>query len=360
MNKHGGYYGKNHQEVMDFSVNINPLGVPETLIENLKKELEEMVRYPEIDGASGKEVLAQHLGLKNENLILGNGATELIYLFARSLKPEKVLIVKPTFTEYSKAFRLVGSSIYDYYTKEEKDFAIQIEELVSKIDDIKPDVLVICNPNNPTGVFTESKELIPVLDKLREINAYLFIDESFIDFTDKTSCISLIDEYNIFILRSMTKIFAVPGLRLGYGIGREAIIFKLNQIKEPWTLNSLALKGIPVLLEDSKYLKNTQKWYSEEKKFLYNELRNISNIKVIKSETNFFLIKLLRFNSDSLIEYLLSKKIFVRNCDNFQGLSDKYIRIAVRKREDNIKIISEIRKYMGNENSGGRQNEKNN
>lgn len=346
MNKHGGYYGENRHEIIDFSVNINPLGVPETLIEALKKELKEMVRYPEIDGASGKMALAQHLNLKSENIILGNGATELIYLFARSLRPEKVLIVKPTFTEYSKAFRSVGSSIYDYYTKEEKDFAIQIEELISKIDDIKPDVLVLCNPNNPTGVFTEGEKLISILEKLKETNTYLFIDESFIDFTDKASCLSLIEKYNIFILRSMTKIFAVPGLRLGYGIGSEDIISKLNQIKEPWTINSLAIKGIEILLEDSQYLKKTQQWYSEEKQYLYSELRKIQGIKVIQSETNFFLIKLLKHNSDSLKEYLLDKKIYIRSCNDFQGLSDKYIRIALRKREENIRIISEIRKYM--------------
>ncbi len=348
MNKHGGYYGKNHQEIMDFSVNINPLGVPEALIEELKKELEGMVRYPEIDGVSGKEALAKHLDLKSENLILGNGATELIYLFARTLSPEKVLIVKPTFTEYDKAFKLAGSSIYDYYTKDENNFNIQIEELVSKIEEIKPNVLVLCNPNNPTGVFTESKELITILEKLKEVNACLFIDESFIDFTDKASCISLIEKYSIFILRSMTKIFAVPGLRLGYCIGREDIISKLNQMKEPWTINSLAIKSVPILLEDSQYLKKTQQWFSEEKQFLYNMLKNIPNIRVIKSETNFFLIKLLRYNSDSLNEYLLTKKIFVRNCNSFQGLSDKYIRIAVRTREENIKIVSEIQKYMEN------------
>lgn len=346
MNKHGGYYGENYQDIMDFSVNINPLGVPETLIEVLKKELDKMVRYPEIDGASEKEFLAQHLGLKSENLILGNGATELIYLFARSIKSERVLIVKPTFTEYNKAFELEGSSIYEFYTGEENDFSIEIEELANKIDDIKPNVLVICNPNNPTGVFTELEKLIPVLNKLKDIKAHLFIDESFIDFTDRDSCISLIDKYDIFILRSMTKIFAVPGLRLGYGIAKQDIISKLNQMKEPWTINSLALKSIQVLLKDSQYLDKTQHWYSEEKQFLYNGLKSLPNIKIIKSETNFFLLKLLKHDAAQLKKHLLNKKIFIRSCDDFQGLSDKYIRIAIKKREENTKILTEIRKYM--------------
>ncbi|MFA5523116.1 MAG: threonine-phosphate decarboxylase CobD [Tissierellales bacterium] len=346
MNKHGGYYGDNHGEIMDFSVNINPLGVPEKLIEVLKKELEKMARYPEIDGASGKEALGHYLGIQSQNLILGNGATELIYLFARSLKPERVLIVKPTFTEYNKAFRLESSSIYEHFTKEENDFSIQIDELISEIENIKPNVLVICNPNNPTGVFTEVNELVLVLDKLKETDAYLFIDESFVDFTDKDSLISLIQRYDIFILRSMTKIFAIPGLRLGYGIGKPDIIYKLAQIKEPWTINSLALKSIEVLLEDNQYLKKTKHWYSKEKQFLYYGLISIPNIRVIKSEANFFLIELLKSDATQTKSHLLDKKIFIRSCNDFQGLSDKYIRIAVRKREENAKLITELKQYM--------------
>lgn len=346
MNKHGGYYGDDYEEIMDFSVNINPLGVPEKLIEVLKEELEKMKRYPEIDGVSGKEVLSQYLGIHSENIILGNGATELIYLFARSLRPEKVLIVEPTFNEYSKAFRVAGSNIYNYYTNEEENFRIQVEKLISKIDGVNPNVLVICNPNNPTGIFTDMDELLPIIHKLNEINAYLFVDESFIDFTDKASLITLVEKYNIFILRSMTKIFAVPGLRIGYGIGKTDTISKLNQIKEPWTINSLALRSIPVLLEDSDYLKKTRSWYHEEKQFLYNELKTVPHIKVIESETNFFLIKLLKSDASSLREHLLNKKIYVRSCDDFQGLSNKFIRIAVRKRRENSKLILELKQYM--------------
>lgn len=346
MNKHGGYYGDNYEQVIDFSVNINPLGVPEKLIEALKSELEKMKRYPEIDGASGKTILGQYLGINSENIILGNGATELLYLYARSLKPEKVLIVEPTFNEYRKAFKISGSKIYNYYTNVENGFQLQLEELILQIEDIKPNVLVICNPNNPTGLFTDKDKLIAVLNKLKETSSYLFIDESFIDFTDRDSLKSLINEYNIFILRSMTKIFAVPGLRIGYGIGKTDIISKLNQFKEPWTINSLALKGIPVLLEDREYIKKTKNWLKEEKQFLYNELKKVPHIKIIKSETNFFLLNLLKGNGNLLREFLLERKIYIRVCEDFQGLSDKYIRIAVRKRRENIKLITELKQYM--------------
>lgn len=346
MNKHGGYYGEDQNNVIDFSVNINPLGVSKNLVEALKKELEKMERYPEIDGISAKEILAKHLSTKSEKVILGNGATELIYLFARSINPKKVLIVQPTFTEYKKAFELVGSSIYSFVTKEEDNFTIHIGDLVAELDSLKPDVLVLCNPNNPTGTFTNMNDLIPVLNKLKEIGGYLFIDESFIDFTDEVPYLSLIYEYNIFILRSMTKIFAVPGLRLGYGVANEETISRLYHMKEPWTINSLALSSVPILLNDVEYTMKTKKWYEEEKKFLFQELDKIKDIKVFHGKANFFLIKLLQKDSYSLKKYLLSKDVYIRTCDDFIGLSNEYIRVAVRNREENIKLVSEIREYF--------------
>lgn len=350
MNKHGGYYGEDQNNVIDFSVNINPLGVSKNLIEALKKELEKMERYPEIDGISAKKILAKHLTTKSKKIILGNGATELIYLFARSIKPKKVLMVQPTFTEYKKAFELVGSSIYSFITKEEDNFTIQIENLAAEIDYLKPDVLLICNPNNPTGTFTNINDLIPILNKLKEIGGYLFIDESFIDFTDEVPYLSLIDEYNIFILRSMTKIFAVPGLRLGYGVANEEIISRLNHMKEPWTINSLALSSVPILLNDEEYIRETQKWYKREKAILFQELNKIKDIKVFHGKANFFLIRLLEKDSYSLKNYLLQKEIYIRTCEDFIGLSREFIRVSVRNRGENEKLILEIRNYFKNSN----------
>ena len=247
MNKHGGYFGEEKKKVIDFSVNINPLGVPEKLISELKESLTELVRYPEIDGESAKKTLAEKLNVEKECLILGNGATELIYLFARAVRPEKVLIVQPTFTEYDRAFELNGGTVINFTTDEQKDFSIDTYKLINELDRIKPKVLVICNPNNPTGIFTDREIFTPVLDKLKEIGAYLFIDESFIDFTDRQPYAPLIDSYQIFILRSMTKTYAIPGLRLGYGLASKEIITEMIKIKEPWTINSLSLSSVPVL-----------------------------------------------------------------------------------------------------------------
>ena len=346
MIKHGGYFGRGKKNIIDFSVNINPLGVPVMLKEKLKKSIEDLDSYPEIDGRSGIELISNSLNLDQENIILGNGATELIYLFARTFKPKDVLIVEPTFTEYERAFSLNGSQVHHFKTQESDQFKVDIDTLIEKIDGIKPDVLVICNPNNPTGIFTKKENLKTIVSKIKDTNTKLFIDESFIDFTDQESYISLIDCYPIFILRSMTKIYAIPGLRLGYGLASKETIRLLNKNKEPWTINSLALDSIEVLLEDKKYIDETNDWYSSEKEKLKEALKEIDGLKVYESEANFFLCKLKISDANTMRDYLINKGIYIRTCEDFYGLDESFIRLAVRTREENMTLIRELNRYF--------------
>ncbi|QUH19991.1 threonine-phosphate decarboxylase CobD [Alkaliphilus sp. B6464] len=342
MNKHGGYFGHKQREVIDFSVNINPLGVPSKLMKELEKELPMLIRYPEIDGKTAKETLSKYLDKEADKIILGNGATELIYLFARAIKASKVLLIQPTFTEYERAFQVSGSSIFHFYTHEKAGFRIDMPELLASIENLNPQVVVLCNPNNPTGVFYEPEELMPLLEVIKKKNCYLFVDESFIDFTEKISLSSFVEEYPIFILRSMTKTYGIPGLRLGYGLGDTDIIKELNYIKEPWTINSLALKAVDILLMDNDYFNRTQKWYEEEKNFLLNGLSSINNIDVFPSEGNFFLCKLKNSSGENVKSTLLNYGIYIRTCTDFKGLNDQFIRLAVRGREENEKLIHSL------------------
>jgi len=342
LNKHGGYFGNKQIEIIDFSVNINPLGVPPKLMDELAKELPTLIRYPEIDGKTAKKTLSKYLNKKVNQIILGNGATELIYLFARGVKADKVLIVQPTFTEYERAFQVAESKIYHFYTSKQDQFRINMSDLLESIENLKPQVVVLCNPNNPTGVFYEADELMPLLRSIQKNNSYLFVDESFIDFTDKLSLSSLIEEYPIFILRSMTKTYGIPGLRLGYGLGGSDIMDKLSIIKEPWTINSLALKAVDILLNDKDYLNKTKKWYEEEKNFLLNGLSSINNIEIFPSEGNFFLCKLTNYTGEDLKSALLNDGIYIRTCTDFKGLNDQFIRFAVRSRVENEKLIHSL------------------
>ncbi|ABW19746.1 threonine-phosphate decarboxylase CobD [Alkaliphilus oremlandii] len=343
MNEHGGYFGKEANQMMDFSVNINPLGVPQKLMDVLVKELPYLIRYPEIDGITAKKTIATYLNKEVDELILGNGATELIYLFARAIAPKKVLIIQPTFTEYERAFQLSGSQIHYFSTDEKDDFKINKEALFNTIGSLQPEVIVLCNPNNPTGLLYHPEELLPLLEVVKENRGYFFVDESFIDFTEKPSLINCIEEYPLFLLRSMTKTYGIPGLRLGYGLGNRGIIQKLNSIKEPWTINSLALKAVPILLEDTAYFNDTIEWYREEKDFLWKALSTIDGMKVFPSDGNFFLCKLKHRNGSDLKNALAKKGIYIRTCTDFKGLSDQFIRLAVRSREENQRLIHGLR-----------------
>ncbi len=344
MNKHGGYFGGNADSVIDFSVNVNPLGISPKLVESLKKNLEDIVRYPEIDGETGKNLLSKTLDIHINQIILGNGATELIYLFAKAIKPNKVLIVEPTFTEYRRAFEINGSSIYQFVVSRNKDFNMDIDDLLNEIKFIQPDVLVICNPNNPTGGFIEKEKIKAILETLNKMQSFLFIDESFIDFTNKDSCKEYISKYPLFILRSMTKFYAIAGLRLGYGLAHKDLTAKLNIFKEPWTVNSLALQSIPVLLDDKEYKEMTLKWLQEEKDFLFRELTKLNYLKVFKSSSNFFLCMLTDGDAEKLQNYLLEQGIYIRTCEDFYGLSNSYFRIAVRTHDENLMLINILKK----------------
>ncbi|WP_427339667.1 threonine-phosphate decarboxylase CobD [Caloranaerobacter sp. DY30410] len=346
MNKHGGYYGENQEKVLDFSVNINPLGITEKVKEKLIESINTINRYPEIDGESVKKVLADRLNIEPSEVIIGNGATELIYLFARAFSPNKVVIIQPTFNEYFRAFRLAGSSICNYELTYSNDFNLEVNDLLDYLKETNPNILVICNPNNPTGYFIKHKDLLPVISYIKEIGSYLLLDESFIDFTDEESYVNFIKEFPIFILRSMTKFYSVPGLRLGYGIANSGIIKKLNEYKEPWTINSFALSIVPTILDDEAFYNESKKWLQVEKSYLYKELKKIKGIDFLNSQANFILCRVKKGNAYEIREKLMQYNIYIRVCDDFIGLDNTYFRIAIKSHKDNMKLINAIKEVL--------------
>lgn len=346
MNKHGGYYGENQEKVLDFSVNINPIGITEKVKEKLIESINTINRYPEIDGESVKKVLADRLNVETSQVIIGNGATELIYLFARAFSPNKVVIIQPTFNEYFRAFKLTGSNIYNYKLTYFNDFNLEVNALLNYLKKTKPDLLILCNPNNPTGRFVRYKDLLPVISYIKEIGTYLLIDESFIDFTDEESYVNLVKEYPIFILRSMTKFYSIPGLRLGYGIANSNIIKKLNEYKEPWTINSFALSIVPTILDDEVFYKESKKWLQVEKSYLYKELKKIKGIDFFNSQANFILCRVKKGNAYEMREKLMKYNIYIRVCDDFVGLDNTYFRVAIKSHKDNIELINAIKEIL--------------
>jgi len=350
MNKHGGYYG-DQKHVLDFSVNINPLGLPSSVIKRLETLTDDLVNYPEPDSLKARVAIAHAintedaLNLTYENIIMGNGATELIYLFARSIKPKKVLLLQPTFNEYERAFRQAGSKCIYFQVTEATEFRVDEYSLMRTIIKIQPDVVVVCNPNNPTGSYIPKDMLKRIYTAIDSYHGYLLIDESFYEFERQPTATELVEK-KCMIIRSMTKYYAIAGIRLGYGIGSTKLIRLLEEMKEPWSVNGLATAIVPDLLTDWDFQEKTNQWYKEEKQWMQHELESLPNLIVYSSSTNYFFCK-VTISSGLQCEKLLEDGIYIRTCEDFVGLDSHYVRLAVKKHEDNKTLISVLKKHLG-------------
>ena len=348
MELHGGNIYKLKREkgveVLDYSANINPLGLSKKLKDGIIENLSLLERYPDPEYLEMKGVIAKHNNVGIENIIVGNGATEIMFLYAKNLKPNKILIISPTFAEYERAIRSgnSGCDINYFELREDENFILNIPRL--KIELGKGyDLLVVCSPNNPTGKFI-NKELLDDLSKFCVIkNIKVLLDEAFIEFIDGSLDNSIISykHKNVFIVRALTKFFAIPGLRLGYGITYDmSLKEKIEGNREPWSVNAIAELATKLLLEDSEYIKKSEDWIRSEKKFMYEKLSMIKGIKTYKTETNFILVKLL--NGLDVKEFrikMIDLGVLVRDASNFKYLDNSYFRLAIKDRRNNVKVL---------------------
>ena len=334
-------------ELLDYSSNINPLGVPEKFKKSVIENFDILEKYPDPDYIELRESIGKYNNVDIENIVVGNGATEILFLYMKSLKPKKALIVAPTFAEYRRALESIDCEI-DYFVLDEKeDFNLNMEKFIDSIPQC--DLVVMCNPNNPTGNFISLENIKKINEELKKRNIKLFIDEAFIEFIkgweDMTSV--LLKDENIFVMRALTKFFAVPGVRLGYGITYdEEIMKKMEKYKEPWSVNSFADIAGKVMLWDKKYIEATENWIEEEKKWFYEESCKIENIKTFKTNVNFILVKLLKKNSSAVRDEMIEKGVVVRDASNFKFLNNQYIRLAIKNRENNIKVLQALKEVM--------------
>ncbi len=356
MDLHGGniYKIKGGEKMLDYSANINPLGVPTSLKNLISNNIDKLVNYPDPKYTDLKKSIAKYTNVDADNILVGNGAVELIFLIIKSIKAKKALIVAPTFVEYKRALELINSNIdYISYEKNNSIFVTPVEKIKKEINDKDYDLIIICNPNNPTGHLSALEEISKINKVAKKNKCKLLIDEAFIDFLpsgEEISSKNLKDE-NIFITRAFTKFYAIPGLRLGYAfIFDKEIIEKIEKEREPWTINTFASIGGKVLLEDTKYQQDTFKWLREEKSYFYKELSKIEGVEVFKGQVNFILLKIKdkRFTSSLLRERLIQKEIIIRDCQNFEFLDDSYIRLAIKNRKSNEVVVEALKNIFKN------------
>ena len=382
MDFHGGniykvFREKNIKEILDYSSNINPYGIPESLKSRIIENLEILERYPDPDYVELREKLANLNNVNLSDIILGNGATEIIFLFMKVINPKKILIVSPTFGEYERAVKAVGTSrnsidlscsddnknienkeieIEYFELKESDDFKLNIGNLKNQLEK-KYDLLIICNPNNPTGKFLKLAQTEEILKECNKYDTKLFIDEAFIEFLADGMKESIINteenKKNLFVTRAFTKFFAIPGLRLGYGMYFDKELEKkISEKKEPWSVNNIAEMAGLTVLDDTEYIEKTLKWITKEKIYMYEKLNEISGIKVYETEVNFITGKIDEklfsegLNVKVLREKMLEQGILIRDASNFKFLDERFFRLAIKDRTSNDRVIEAMKEIF--------------
>ena len=338
-------FGKNENDIIDFSSNVNPHIISD-LGKYVLEGLEKSRSYPDINYTNLRNNISDYIKVDSELIIPGNGATEIIYLLMKSIK-RRLAILNPTFSEYGRGAKLNNLEIIYFHLKEENNFSIDLDEIQKNMD--KFDSLFVCNPNNPNG---KVKDLNELLDLMIENDKLLIVDETFMEFVGEEEKYSLINKIeqtpNLFILKAVTKFFGMPGLRLGYGVtSNKQIIKNIYEYKEPWTINSFAENLSNYLFKDKEYINGSKDYYINERKFMIEELRKISRLKVYDTDTNFVLIKLDDDEANSLKLELFEKyNILIRDASNFIGLDKSYIRVAIKSHNDNKVLIESLRKIL--------------
>ncbi|MGL6106616.1 pyridoxal phosphate-dependent aminotransferase [Romboutsia sp.] len=339
-------YNKNPKDIIDFSSNVNPKvisGLEKYIIEGLA----ECRSYPDINYTNLKNNISKYISVSQDFIIPGNGATEIIYLLMKSIN-KRLAILNPTFSEYERSAKLNNLEILHLNLDIENKFEVNMELIKENID--KFDSLFICNPNNPNG---KVKDLTELLKLMLENNKLLIVDETFMEFVEdeeKYSLVKYIEKYeNLFILKAVTKFFGMPGLRLGYGLSsNKDIIEKIYHYKEPWTINSFADTLSNYIFKDEEYISQSKNYYIQERQYMLKELRSIKNITVYDTDTNFVLIKLsTKSANDIKVQLFKEGNILIRDASNFIGLSNDYIRIAIKSHDENELLIKYMKKILG-------------
>jgi threonine-phosphate decarboxylase len=337
--------------IIDFSTSINPLGVSKKAEKKIRESLSAILRYPDTHCSELTRTLAQFHGLEEDRILAGAGSTEFIYAIPRVMRMQRVLVVTPAFSEYENALESCSAtadcSVHYFETREEDGFELNVEGLLFTLTR-GYDALYLCNPNNPTGILTEKEELKKILTQTEREKVWFILDEGFIDFEEEESLKKeAATSSRLILLRSLTKFFALPGLRVGYMISNPEVIEKFRQIKEPWTVNTLAQIAAVESLRDAAYRSRTNKFIPPERDHLIQGLRSIPGFIPYPGAANYLLVQLhpsLNLTAAELREKLILQGILIRDCNSFHHVGPYFFRVAVRSRRENRLLLEALRR----------------
>lgn len=357
VNIHGGdldiisrQYNIPKEDIINFGGNVNPLGLPPSVKRIIIENADSVINYPDVNYVNLRKAISAYTSISPDNITVGNGSTELISGFIKALSPKNSIIVSPAYSEYLKELKQVNSNIELLELKEANNFKLDISQI--NFDD-NLDLIVICNPNNPTGSYVTLEETEEILVNCKKHNTFLMIDETYVEFSKPekhVSAMPLIEKYdNLFIIRGTSKFFSCPGLRLGYSAcSNKELMDIVNSKKDPWSVNTLAELSGCVMFTDKDFIHQTINLINTERDYIFNELSKINNIMLFNTQSNFILAKILKedITSDYVFEEMIKENMLIRDAKDFPFLNNKFIRFCILDRESNTKLINKLKNIL--------------
>ncbi len=342
------------EDVLEFSGPINFLGPSPKAVEAVKQNARLIKFYPDPNPVEFKEEIAKYVGcgIKEENILLGNGSIELIYMITEILpRGHKAVIPVPSFSEYEKAtLRVSGEPIF---VQLPEDFSLDLDKIKKAVtDDTK--IMCLCNPHSPSGKLYSKKELLNLVEFCNRKDIIFSVDENYIEFAGQSlenTLAGMVKDYeNLFVIRSVTKFYGMAGIRFGYALAAGTLIDKLETMRLPWSINGLACQVTMAAINDAQFIQNTKETIAKNRQELAQSLSQIPGLQVYPSVTNFLLVKIQnsKITSTMLKELLAKERILIRDCCTFMGLDDHYFRVTIRSIKDNQILVEKIKQILNN------------
>jgi threonine-phosphate decarboxylase len=376
-------YGLRKETVIDFSASVNPLGPSSSVLRALEDGLGEIAYYPDLEAKGLKKDLAKYLHIGEENILLGNGSVEIIFLLAQHFRPTAAFTFSPTFCEYELAVQGIGGETTYFELKKEQGFYPDIGKVLEWLSEensqrsfgrradtevgpyrVNGDpcrggrlcppafLFFLCNPNNPTGVLLSKRDLLSLIEEAAEQKMLVVIDEAFMDFAEEKGNVTLVTEAaerdNLIVLGSLSKFFALAGLRLGYAVAKSKLVQELKVRQAPWNVNILAQLGGERALHDDDFISQTLQYVKENREFLFTSLKKVDGLHPYPSAANYLLVEIKHpgWNSLRLQDELARQGMLIRDCSTFRGLNNRFFRIAVRSTGENEQLILALKEIM--------------
>lgn len=346
------YYGIPKEKIVGFGANVNPLGLSQTVKSALAEHLDIISSYPDREYTSLRKTIGTYCDVDPAHVVVGSGATELISLLISQRCPKRALVLGPTYSEYERELSLVGGTIEYENLSADQEFQLDIPAFCDQLSDAV-DLLILCNPNNPTSSAIRNENMRTILSTCLAHDIFVMVDETYVEFAPDISVITsmpLVQEFdNLMVLRGVSKFFAAPGLRFGYGVtSNQSFLERIKTHQNPWSLNSVGAFAGERLLQDTEFIQKSRDLILSERTRMCEELRKIPTIRIFEPVANFILVQLKKegLTAFEVFEHAIRQGMMIRDCSSFSSLNGEYIRFCIMMPEDNDRLLTCLKEIV--------------